>query len=452
MVKQTPKATEDAAQRESDELLGTPIDGVAKLPSLNNDLSGVHHSNILCVATTSLDAKDVFPADSTDPTASGSQPLLLTGSTDKSLRVSRWQDGKVLALISSPTGSPVLSVSVHPTLPHVSLMSCMDGTHHLVDVRPEARPSDDGEVSSPGPYQSFKDHTKYVVRTAFSPDGEAFLTASHDRTVKIYVRQQGTPSSTLPKYALLHTVHAASAVEALAVATLQDDSLPSVRVPAAVFSCRDDNQLHFVDLTYPTDAADLSQLFRHTQHNMNSDGDTWVSYTALDVAPSPSSRHLVVHTDSASGRLLLLRMPKAVDVASPATIAGVEGVAAAAPFAPPLSLVRSFYGVVTDAYSRPRCAWDPRGRWVAATSDDGALHVFEAASGRVLGKLQGHRGMIRGLAVAPFGKEGVDAEGGVVAAVTEKKKGEGLKEESAVALGGWSWVTCSFDKTVKVWA
>ncbi|KAJ3218447.1 hypothetical protein HDU67_005543 [Dinochytrium kinnereticum] len=364
--------------KEFDEVLGRPSDGTVKLPTLTQTYEGIHHANILSVSSTTLPTREDAP-----PTQ-----VLLTTSTDKSLRVSTLTDGQCINIISCPTNSPFLSTSIHPTMPHIVLASCMDGSHHLLDVNPDSDLSVTGSI-----VQSWKDHTKYVVRAAFSPDGGVFVTGSHDRNVKVYEKREG---GLVPQYDHVHTVNVGTAVEALTIVTLTDETGST---PAVIFSCRDDNLLHII--TLPT--------FTHTLHNMNPNNDTWVSFTALDLSPSPTNLHLAIHTDSTSGRIILARMPSRSAAMTPD--AGVT----------PLVHVRSFYGGVVDGFSRPRCGWDAGGRWVVGTSDDGVLMVFEAASGRVVGKLEGHRGMVRGLVTVG-----------------------GLEE-------GWKWVTCSFDKTVRVW-
>jgi WD40 repeat protein len=36
------------------------------------------------------------------------------------------------------------------------------------------------------PIATFSDHTKYVVRTRWSPDGQRFATASYDKSICLY--------------------------------------------------------------------------------------------------------------------------------------------------------------------------------------------------------------------------------------------------------------------------
>ncbi|KAJ3107313.1 hypothetical protein HDU97_004452 [Phlyctochytrium planicorne] len=372
--------------RDFDKVLGQPSDGKTKLPTNVSTFETIHHANVLCVATTTLKSTDI----SSDPTEPGTLvSVLLTSSTDKSLRVSHAGTGKILAICDAPTKSPILSIDVHPRYSHIVLGSCMDGSMHLFDLRKE-------NESLGGACQSFKDHAKYVVRALFGPAGKIAVSASHDRTVKVYKERVGSVEGGVPQFDLAHTVNVGTAVEALCLTTLKEGDR---EVPVALFSCREDNLLHCIDLSESSEYA-------HTLHNMNSEGDNWVSFTALDLAASPSGKHLAIHTDSAAGRIILARMPRIEDV--------VKELGRGSSL---LTHVRSFYGVLTDAFSRPKVAWNGEGKWVAATSDDGSVHIFEAASGRCLGKLEGHAGIVRGLA---------EVEGN-------------------------GWMTCSFDKSVRVW-
>ena len=55
--------------------------------------------------------------------------------------------------------SPVLSISIHPVHPRIVVAGTMEGSLHLLDLVTR-------EVQ-----QKVKDHTKYIVRTAWSDDG-----------------------------------------------------------------------------------------------------------------------------------------------------------------------------------------------------------------------------------------------------------------------------------------
>ncbi|KAJ1557551.1 hypothetical protein HK405_015744, partial [Cladochytrium tenue] len=147
----------------------------------------MHTANVLCINTGHLPAS-LF---SSDADAHAVVPVVVTGSTDKTARVAHALTGRLLANAHLP--SAILSVELHPScilpaeaqlpgpllrervpqmVPAV-LASCMDGTHHLLDVRTGA------------PARSWKDHAKYVVRAGFSPDGGWILTAGYDRCVNV---------------------------------------------------------------------------------------------------------------------------------------------------------------------------------------------------------------------------------------------------------------------------
>lgn len=65
----------------------------------------------------------------------------------------------------------------------------MDGSHCLVDINSGNylyMIHNIYSLSAEGTVQHFRDHSKYVVRTKWHPDGELFATASYDKTVGLY--------------------------------------------------------------------------------------------------------------------------------------------------------------------------------------------------------------------------------------------------------------------------
>jgi WD40 repeat protein len=81
--------------------------------------------------------------------------------------------------------------------------------------------------------------------------------------------------------------------------------------------------------------------------------------------------------------------------------------------------VRNFYSlIVADGYSTPRLAWSPCGRWAYVTSQDRAVVVLEVPSGRSVHRITGHQVNVRDVATHP---------------VTGQL------------------LTCSFDKSCRVW-
>ncbi|KAJ3155991.1 hypothetical protein HDU89_005554 [Geranomyces variabilis] len=341
---------------EQDETLGLgAIKGRLPVADTVRVLEGVHFANIL-TSTIKTMPSSLFPdADEiTTPTAS----ILITSSTDKTVRLSHADTGRTLCVLDHHK-SAVLATDIYPADPAYILTAGMDGAHHIADVR------------TGGAVQSWTDHGKYVVRAAFSAwgRGEWFVTASYDRTVNFYRRT--TPDGVSPP--LFEKAYSAlfrGAVESMSflesprraagtdAAESKDDTLPTV-----VIGCRDDNRLHYIEL-------DPLRGYPSTTTNMNANGDDWISFTAADLCVSPTGKYVACYTDSKAGRIIIF-----------AARADTQA--------------RNLWGVVADGFSRPRCCWDSSGRYLFATSDDRLVYVFDVATGQVVAKLGGHSETVR---------------------------------------------------------
>ncbi|KAJ3063228.1 hypothetical protein HK102_008536, partial [Quaeritorhiza haematococci] len=307
------------------------------------ELSNIHTGNILCVRCCTLPTS-LWPAHFNNDNNNSSDAVedtfqaVITSSSDKSIRISDATTGSLITILpnfgAAFSGSiggraaavaAILAIDIHPTLPHILLVSGMDGAHHIVDLR------------TLEPAQSFRDHKKYVVRAQFSPfdDGEWFATGSHDRTVHIYRRTTTTTTEDAmntedddtslpdtPRYEKVHTLTFRGPVESMCFLPPLD---PNTSDPTStlVVGTRDDNYLHYIDLTTSGPAP-----FPHTRINMNTNNDDWVSFTPMHLSPSPSGHHLACFTDSQSGRIIIFRSRSQEQV-------------------------RNLYGPVIDAYSQP---------------------------------------------------------------------------------------------------
>lgn len=86
-------------------------------------------------------------------------------------------------------GCPLASVRLYVLCRDITL-SVPEGSG--LQLEEAARvPSDEREEGS-GPIiaATLKDHSKYVVACRWAPDGSAFITASHDKVVSLYVRKR----------------------------------------------------------------------------------------------------------------------------------------------------------------------------------------------------------------------------------------------------------------------
>ena len=116
-----------------------------------------------------------------------------------------------------------------------------------------------------------------------------------------------------------------------------------------------------------------------------------MSFTALDLSLSPRGEGLLVATDH--HRVILLQ-------------AGTE------------HQVRNFYNLVNDGYSTPRVAWSPSGKYGYVSCQDKSVAILDIATGKTAASVKGHEVNVRGVAVHPT--------------------------------RNWM-LSCSFDKTCRVW-
>lgn len=336
-------------------------------------IENVHFSNILAVNAKELPVK-FFPGEEMD--CDNQDTYIFSGSVDKTLRVTNLANGKVLNSYNHHKGA-VLSIDFHPIYQHIILTSGMDGFVYTVNL-------DNNEI-----IQHFKDNRKFVTKALFTPDGQHFVTISYDHTLNIY-RQSGETRDeisdyVLPQYALVNTKSYSGPVESLCITTN-----PEVEgVYTAVAGVREDNFLYYID---------LKEDYPELKVNMNLNGDNWVSYTPMDLMTSPDNRYILCSTDSKSGRMILFRNRSS---AQP----------------------RIFYGAQTDEFSNPRCCFDSTGHYVFVTSDDYTICVFEVPTAKLVKKLSGHNGLVRGITYCPPDR---DHKNGFL-------------------------VSCSYDKTIRIW-
>ena len=226
--------------------------------------SPMHSGNILCVASTTLDAEWFDGSD-------GLIAAVLTGAADASVCITDMANDLLVARLEGIQSSPVLRIAVNPAEPSLIATTGMDGTATLYNLATHSIVS------------SFKDHFKYVTNAEFSMDGSWLVTGSYDRTVNVYHKQDSN-------YAKRSTLSFKGAVESLCFLPDQESIL--------VVGVRDDNYLHYIAL-HETEAFGVEKC------NINANGDDWVSFVPMCIQPSPSGKHLLVYTDASAGRLIV---------------------------------------------------------------------------------------------------------------------------------------------------
>ena len=332
------KSLESLIIRKIDKELTIPGDGsYPKKAALL--LDGVHFGNVLCVLPC------VLPARLFDPSSQlKSLHVVISSSADKTVKVTDTRTGQILTMLTHST-SPILAIDQHPLYPHIVVTAGMDGCYHIVNLETTEL------------IQCGKDHSKYVVRAKFSPDGKFLVTASYDRTVNLY---EFVPEG--PGFQHVNQINCRGPVEAICFLPPQN---MSTDIYTLVLGIREENYLHYVSL-------DKDAGFPSVKFNMNENGDDWVSFTPMHLEVSPSNKHIACYTDSSAGRIIIFRAFSSDQVVN-------------------------LYGVNVDGFSQPRCCWDKTGKYIFATSDDYKVWVFDVVSGNVVEKLSGHSAVIRDL-------------------------------------------------------
>jgi len=303
---------------------------------LHTSIDSVHKANILSI--------HFHPTNS----------LIATGSTDKTVSIFDFKTREIEHSFTHHTGA-VIALDFNPIEHDLLLAGSMDKSHSLLDIEKK-------EV-----IQHFKIHSKFVNRVKWSPSGKLFVTGSHDGTINFFNYDTVSRMATNVK-----SVVFANIVEAI-------EFTPDGGI--VIISVREDNYLNYVSVS----------SFEVSRYNMNVNGDDHVSFTAMDLACSPSGTHLLVATDK--NRIILYRLGTSIQV-------------------------RNFYGSVNDRFSNPRLCWHPSSKYFYVTSQDGLIYVWDTVTQKIVDKITGHRGLPRDL--------DLHADRGLLA-------------------------SCSFDKTIKFW-
>jgi len=130
--------------------------------------------------------------------------------------------------------------------------------------------------------------------------------------------------------------------------------------------------------------------------NMNVAGDDHVSFTVLDMAASPCGNYIALCTDIS--RVIMMPTGKGQ------------------------THIRVFHGANNDKWSSPRVSWGQTSRYVYATSQDNTIIAWDVKDQKIVSTLTGHSQTIKALDML-----------------------RPVSGTEAVL------VSCSFDKTVRVW-
>ncbi|CAI2168793.1 751_t:CDS:2 [Funneliformis geosporum] len=331
---------------------------------LCESFSQIHTKNILSVRLQTLSIRNFINGEY----QISEIPTIITGSADKSIRLTSLLTGDTFNICNDVHKGGILCLDFHPIYNNLMLTGSMDSSCALINA------------DAMNVVQTFKDHTKYVVRAKFSMDGKMIVTASYDHKIIFHKVGNEEMLSTLPSYNKIHSIIFGGNIESMCF--LPDNQYLVVGV-------RGDNYLHYINLSN----------FNDKKYNMNSNGDDWISFTPMDISPSPQNhgKYLLVSTDDENGRIILFRAHSSQQIFN-------------------------FYdleAIPDRKLTNPRHCWHPNGKYFFTFGVDSIIRIFNVATKSIIHKLEGHKDIVRGL--------WFDQNRNVL-------------------------VSCGFDKAVKIWS
>lgn len=400
--------------------------------------SALHTNNILTVRSVLLPCRKFITSPSElrgrDPHFSTTlRRVIVSTSSDKQVLFFDPEDGEVLEsldpvqrVLDIGHTSPVLDVAQQPNDAREFVTVGMDGKLCLWDLLKRKVVCER------------KDHSRFIVKCAWSPDGQWLVTAGYDKKVVIY-RRRATESTTrmdmdggqdeeeddievadlATRLEPIYKLDTRSNPEAIHFVTN-----PSDQTTWLIYSLRDDCFVHYIcidDLQSTSGPAPRQQSFNTNENPF----DTHRSYSILSIASHPTHPSLLslltgAHSSTSSTSQLLL-LPLFSDRRR-GTI---------------------HTGVPTSEHFSPRQAWLRDGSGVYITSEEGFLRLYDTQ-----GKERCLIG-VHGVAAADNG------EGGSTMSAEEKAKrwrmgGMNGSIRDINLLDDATVITCGFDRTVRV--
>jgi len=119
--------------------------------------------------------------------------FIVSGGEDRCLVVTALSPPSTASLECriSPCSGSVLCVDINPADRRLILSGTMAGECRVDRVERPSEQQQQQLQAQPAAWTviaSFRDHSKYVVRARWSPDGDCFVTASYDRSVCVYAK------------------------------------------------------------------------------------------------------------------------------------------------------------------------------------------------------------------------------------------------------------------------
>ncbi|WVQ84556.1 hypothetical protein IAT38_006710 [Cryptococcus sp. DSM 104549] len=280
---------------------------------------------------------------------------VVTSSVDKSISIVDYASGEVESIFQ-PHKAAVLTFAFHPTHPRYMVSGSMDGTTVITDVITRQT------------LQTFSS-SKFVVRVAFSPNGQFLATASYDHTIVIYeADSSAVPLPHGDDMPLDDSDDPALACEPMLrfkeARRIVLDSNPEAilfhpKSTWLMYTTRSSHCLNYVRL--PNQLGPEEEQWKIRTKSFNSHSmDNHVSFSVLNLALHPSGLLLACqtgdHRGNAGERILLYGIEPEETKRLACLWTGSQG----------------------DDYVLPRMAWLPNGSGLVTTTPDGFLNLLSA--------------------------------------------------------------------------
>ncbi|MCK6579426.1 MAG: NB-ARC domain-containing protein [Anaerolineae bacterium] len=329
-------------------------------------------------------------------------------------------------------------VTLHVRLSHLEALKASCDSVEL-ELRPHlAQDHPLPDLPQPALIRVLAGHTESVTSAAYSPDGRRIVSASRDRTVRIWDAETGETLHTLAGHTRSvnsaafspdgrrivsassdHTVRVWDAESGEGVNTL---SRHTAEVTSAAFS--------------PDGRRIVSASWDGTARAWDAETGKWVLTMDGDTdfvtsaAYSPDGRRIVSASRDGTVRVW------DAETGMP---------------------IRTLAGHTSSVNS---AAFSPDGRRIVSVSDDRTVQVWDAKSGEALYKLTGHTGIVESTAYSPDGRRIVSTSGDGTVRVWHAEMGNAVHTlvrhtaevtSAAFSPDGRRIVSASYDRTVRVW-
>lgn len=264
----------------------------------------------------------------------GNSNLILTTSTDKTLKLFNYKTSDTLSQLSDHI---ILSIDWNPKIPNRVVAGSMDSYTLVLDFDLENK-------ADPVVIFKTKVNTRHVVRAKWHPNGRIFATASNDH--KLFIFSQIDENN----YEVKEELSFQSAVEAIEF-TPDGKSL--------IVSARGDGNLRYIDIeTMNEKAYSLDPVWKMDKSE----------FSVLDINASYDGKYVLACLDN----------HKAIAFAANSPVHA-----------------RVFYGMKNDKWSQPRSAWSLSQNYIYITSQDNMVYTFDMSNEKIVYHLKGHSKMIR---------------------------------------------------------